>query len=217
MQRSHEKEWMDLGPPFYTPDEYEDALCQLARIGRYLGGNRASFWAFDQIRPHSILDVGCGGGFLAILLGKKYPQAQVFGIDVSEQAIAFAKRQAAPPNVTFAVSSQLKPVDVITATLVCHHMSDEELIQFLKQAYQLAEKAIILNDLHRNCLAIIGFWIVSRLFFRNRMVQHDGILSIRRSLTRSEWQERLKAANIPPERYSLTWHWAFRWIVWIQK
>lgn len=212
MKRSREKEWMDLGR--YTSSEYEDALYQLNRIGRYLGGNRATFWAFNQIEtPCSILDVGCGGGFFTRLLAERYPH--VMGCDISQEAISFAKRH--PSSAKFLCTSQILPANVITATLVCHHMSDEALIRFLKETNAKAKSAVILNDLQRSRFALIGFWIISKLFFRNRMVQHDGLLSIRRSLTRKEWSHFLQAAEIPLDRCSITWHWAFRWIVLIRK
>ncbi len=207
MKRSDEKEWMDLG--HYTPEEYEETLYQLDLVGRYLGGNRATFSALKS-PPQSILDLGCGGGFFTQILAKRYPNAQVVGFDISEEAIQFAKRHQAP-NLHFTTSTS-ETFDLITATLVCHHMSDAELIQFLKDSSSQA-KTVILNDLHRCWLAYLGFWGISSCFF-NGMVKHDGLLSIRRGFTRREWESLLKAAGI--RNYSISWHWPFRWIVLIK-
>lgn len=38
----------------------------------------------------SVLDVGCGSGFATAILAKKLPQAQIVGVDLSEQAIIMA-------------------------------------------------------------------------------------------------------------------------------
>jgi 2-polyprenyl-3-methyl-5-hydroxy-6-metoxy-1,4-benzoquinol methylase len=226
-QRSHQPEWMDLGPSYYTPEEYRDCLYQLDRIGRFLGGDRATFWALKQLQapPTSILDVGCGGGLFTLRLAAHYPQARIVGSDISHEAIAFAqeylqKHRLSLPNIQFIVPSspQLDPqaqFDVIMATLVCHHLSDDELITFLQQACRVAKQAVILNDLHRHPLATMGFAALTPLFFRNRMIWHDGLLSIRRSFTRQDWKAFLKAANIPENDFTITWHWAFRWIVMI--
>ena len=52
----------------------------------------------------SILDVGCGPGFLCNLLAKKYPDKFVKGIDLSEKAIKYAKKyQNTLPNIAFEV------------------------------------------------------------------------------------------------------------------
>lgn len=227
-RRSHQPEWMDLGPPYYTPEEYRDCLYQLDRIGRLLGGDRATFKALEQLKtiPKSILDVGCGGGLFTQRLAARYPETEVIGIDTSSDAIAFAKehlknQQPLLNNVRFFVphSPQLDeqaPVDVVMATLVCHHLSDQELVSFLQQACRLAKHAVIINDLHRNFLATAGFAALVPLLFYNRMIWHDGLLSIRRSFTRREWWNFLKAAGLNENNCQVTWHWAFRWIVLIR-
>lgn len=224
-QRSHQLEWMDLGPDYYTPEEYRNCLYQLDRIGRFLGGDQATFWALKQLSapPTSVLDIGCGGGLFTLRVAARYPEAQVIGTDISQEAIAFAQerlkeQQPLLSNAQFflAHSPQLNEdpqFDVVMATLVCHHLSDQALITFLQQACRVANQAVILNDLHRHPLAIAGFATIAPVFFRNRLIWHDGLLSIRRSFTRQEWKTLLKAANIDESHYTIHWHWAFRWIV----
>lgn len=228
--RSMEKELMDLGPSCYTPKEYEDCLHQLDRVGRYLGGDRASYWAFRQLKstPKSILDVGCGGGLFTIRLAKTYPEAKVVGIDVSQEAIAIASKhlQNAKPvltNLEFTVPAAPElhykdnAFDVVIATLVCHHLTDTELVVFLKDAYKVAKQAVILNDLHRHDLAYKIFGIIAPLLFRNRLITEDGLLSIKRSFIRKDWIALLQAAEIPLEHCSINWSCPFRWIVMLNK
>ncbi len=222
--RLNQLEYIDLGQ--YTPEEYRDCLYQLDRVGRFLGGDHANYWAFNQLKkpPQSILDFGCGGGLFTMRLAKRYPQAQILGVDITPEAIQFANeslQQIDPPltNVKFFVPSspQLeyppKSFDVITSTLVCHHLSDDEIVSFLKKGYSIARQAIILNDLHRHFLATLGFTTLIPFLFRNRLVTHDGLISIRRAFTRQDWYAYIQAADIPITHCSITWHWAFRWIV----
>jgi SAM-dependent methyltransferase len=48
--------------------------------------------ALFPFEPHSIADIGCGVGLTAAALKRTYPQADVFGYDISENAIAYASR-----------------------------------------------------------------------------------------------------------------------------
>jgi 2-polyprenyl-3-methyl-5-hydroxy-6-metoxy-1,4-benzoquinol methylase len=222
-KRSEEPELLDLGPSFYTEEEYEDCLNQLERIGRYLGGNKATLGVFQNLpKPHSILDVGCGGGHFTMELAKQFPNAQVMGIDISNEAINFARKKlknANVGNVLFKVpsSNQLayspNSFDIVTATLVCHHLKDDQLIEFLKRSYKVAAKTIIINDLHRHWLAYLSFALIAKPIFCNRLISHDGLLSIKRAFKKKDWIYYLKAAEIPIEHCSINWHWAFRWVV----
>ncbi len=225
-KRIHTPEWLDLGPAYYTKAEYDDCLKQLGRIGRYLGGDRATLRAFKSLptTPQSILDVGCGGGQLAIRLAERYPQAFIKGIDLSEPAIAFAnktlkKQKSHLQQLEFCVppSPKLdeppKSFDVVTTTLVCHHLSDEEIVDFFKRSIMVAKEAVIINDLHRHSLATSTFSAIAPICFPNRLILHDGPLSIKRAFKRADWLDYLQAAQIPPQAWKLTWHWAFRWIL----
>lgn len=216
--RSSQKELIDLGPPYYTDEEYDECLDQLGRIGRFLGGNRASLRTFKKMpKFNTILDIGCGGGQFSILLAKQFPEAQILGIDISSTAIAFAQKRFQETmlnNIQFEVCSDPQnQFDVVTATLVCHHLDDKSLIEFLKKSYQIAKNNIIINDLHRHWLAYFGFSLLSKCFFRNRLICHDGLLSIKKSFKKKDWISYLTQAGIPLERCSIKWHWAFRWIV----
>jgi 2-polyprenyl-3-methyl-5-hydroxy-6-metoxy-1,4-benzoquinol methylase len=223
-KRLNQPEWIDLGPHYYTQKEYQDCLYQLDRIGRFLGGDQASFWAFKQIPGSikSILDVGCGGGLFTQRLAKNYPQCQATGIDISQTAIQFANEQLDPllsSRVNFIRPSSPRldyppdSFDVVTTTLVCHHLKDEEIIDFLQKACSVASKGVIINDLHRHFLATASFSCMAPLFFRNRLIIHDGLISIRKAFKKSDWISYLKTACIPPQAYSITWHPFFRWII----
>ena len=223
MKKSYEKELIDLGPTHYSKEEYDDCLHQLGRIGRFLGGDTATLQAFRNLQPpETILDVGCGGGQFTIALAKEFPEAKVLGIDISADAITFANerlRESSQRNISFEHLSHPNlpyprdSFDAVTATLVCHHLDDDQLIEFLKAAYLIAKGSIVINDLHRHRLSYCLFAPIARIFFPNRLILKDGLLSIRRSFKRQEWVHFLKAAGIPIERCTIRWHLPFRWIV----
>lgn len=214
--RSIHPELIDLGPAHYSPEEYEECLIKLDQIGTWLGGDRATFAALRNLKPNSILDVGCGGGFFTAKLAKKFPQAHVVGIDLNPQAIAIANKRHRSSNLSFELRTEEKLIeppksyDIVLSTLVCHHLTDDNLPLFFTAASQIAKKKVILNDLHRHPLAYHLFRLITPLF-HNRLIQNDGLLSIRRGFTKKELMALLHQAKIT--RFSLKWKWAFRWLL----
>lgn len=59
-------------------------------------------WA-DTENPSSILDIGCGTGYLTARLAKRFPSAEVVGIDIAPGMIEVARRKSAQKNLLFAV------------------------------------------------------------------------------------------------------------------
>ncbi len=228
-KRSDQPELMDLGPAFYTAEEYDDCLHKLGIIGTVFGSDAATLKAFHAlpVTPQSILDVGCGGGAFTVKLAQNFPQARVVGIDIVPEALVAAQTHQLSQehksahefkNLSFEhreypqLAEPEKSFDVVTATLVFHHLNDDNLIEFLRAAGTIARKAIIINDLHRHPLAYAAFWLIAPLF-KNRMIRNDGLLSIKRGFTRAELKKYLQAAGFAPGSYKIRWRWAFRWIV----
>lgn len=97
------------------------------------GGRRRRVYArvaaLSGARPgDKVLDIGCGGGYLARLLAAAVtPGGQVTGTDPSDRAIGYAARRA-PGNCSFAVgvAQDLRfpdgSFDVVTSTLAVHHL-----------------------------------------------------------------------------------------------
>lgn len=227
-QRSQQKEFLDLGSEYYSPAEYEDCLKKLFRVNYLLGIFRDTRRLIKRLLPiQSLVDVGCGNGLFLLHLHSYFPSVQMAGLDLSPDAITAAQKQLAQWNakgITPPVDFQLQKepefrysknsVDIVLATLVCHHLTDEELVDFFQRALFAAKKAVILHDLYRHKAAEWLFALFSPLFVRNRLIQHDGIISIRRSFIRRDWQALLAKAGI--KNYQLRLRFPFRWqlILW---
>jgi release factor glutamine methyltransferase len=65
----------------------------------------------------SIVDVGTGSGIIALSLAKQFPEAKVFAVDISEDALALAKENAArldlSSRVTFLQSNLLEDLTAL--------------------------------------------------------------------------------------------------------
>jgi len=57
-----------------------------------VGLNKWALWKIDP-SDGNILDIGCGGGKTIHALSKMYPEAKLFGIDYSEEAVKMAKKK----------------------------------------------------------------------------------------------------------------------------
>ncbi len=218
--RSHALEIIDLGPAHYTSQEYKHCLTVLFRLNRLLGffSNTKKF--LQSVSPHStILDVGCGSGLFLLHLSNYFPAMKLMGIDTSSDAISEAKsnlqKTYLPDNacITFQkVTPEWKilpdSVDVVMATLVCHHLTDEQLITFFQSALHSAKKGVIIHDLHRSRIAYVLYKMISPLF-RNRLITHDGLLSIKRGFKYNELMTLLKKAGI--KKYEISWRFPFCW------
>lgn len=214
-------EILDLGSDHYTMNEYKHCLRLLGRINRFLGGFNATKRAFKSLKnaPKSILEVGCGGGHLCQKMAQWFPHAKITGIDIDNAAVIEAEKHLNMQNKQVRFEKQhdktLKytdgQFDVVTTILVCHHMNDQELIDFLKESYRICSSAVIINDLHRHFLAYAGFALIAPLVFPNRLIWHDGRLSIKRSFRKRDWEHILHMAGFHKNQYVLRWNWAFRW------
>lgn len=225
--RAADKEWMDTGN--YSPECYQDCLYKLDRIGRLLGGDRATLASLKKLKktPKTILDIGCGGGIFSIRIAKMFPDSQVIGIDTSADAIAFANHQLhhfypSIKNVTFNLTaSQLNypsnAFDVVLSTLVLHHLTDLEIPQFLKDSFRIARHAVIINDLHRHPFAYASYFCIAPILFRNRMITHDGLLSIKKGFKKEDWNRYFVESEIPLESISLSRYLGFRWVAMLHK
>jgi 2-polyprenyl-3-methyl-5-hydroxy-6-metoxy-1,4-benzoquinol methylase len=64
----------------------------------------------DETRPARVADVGCGVGWSAIELAKVYPHLRVDGVDVDEESITRARRNAGEHGVAERVGFEVRDV-----------------------------------------------------------------------------------------------------------
>lgn len=227
-ERSTKKEILDLDPSHYTQDSYDRCLSLLCRINSLLGGFSSTKSAFKALSrmPKSILDVGCGGGYLCQKMHRWFPKANIVGIDLNKNAVAHSEMHL-PENMKGKVSFNLQmgksldypndSFDVVTTMLVCHHMTDEELVEFLQESYRISSLAVIINDLHRHFLAYLAFTLIAPFAFPSWLIWHDGRLSIRRSFRKRDWIRLMEKAGFHQNQYVLKWHFPFRWTLTLEK
>lgn len=223
-RRSEQAELMD--DLTLASDALRQNLDELEVINTRLGGYSVLTEALARLappqlaRPLQVLDVGSGGGdtlrHVARWARRQRLPVQLLGVDANAFMVDYATRRSAGfGEISFAQQDIFTPEfarrqpDIITSSLFCHHFSDEQLVQMLRQWQQQARVAVVVNDLHRHPLAYHSIRWLTRLLGGSYLVQHDAPLSVLRAFTRQDWQRLLAQAGIT--RYELRWRWAFRW------
>ncbi len=191
-----------MDDPELDQERHERALRGLARLN-VLSGSAGPVWnalrRFSRRNPGRrlrLLDVATGGGDLPIQLWRRAQKhrlpLEITGLDISERAIQFARRQAArhQAEITFQQGNALDGLadtyDVVTCCLFLHHLEDRQAIQLLRVMAQAASGMVVVNDLQRgrwnHLLVTLGGWLVTR----SDVVHHDGPRSVRAAFSRRE-------------------------------
>lgn len=193
----------DLDPAIYAA-----VMTDLDRVNALLLSARPTLGfvrrALGGARSFRLLDVGFGGGGMLRSIARWAVQhdlaAELIGIDLNPRS-APAAAAATPPGlpITYRIGDYAdlagEGFDFIVSNFVAHHMTDVELIAFLRFMEREATRGWLVNDLHRLRLAHVGFPLLARAMRWHPMVRHDGTLSIARSFRRDEWAALLAQAG----------------------
>lgn len=206
--RSREEEQMDA--PDLPPAVYEKVLHDLARVNRFT----FTAWptlaflrrAVGDTKRFRLMDVGFGDGdvlrAVARWAKRRGVEADLVGVDLNEKSVK-AARDATPAGMAIDYRAgdyldQAGPWDFIVSSQTTHHMTDDQLLTFLRTMEREARVGWLICDLHRLAFAYWGFPILARLLMVHRIVREDGRLSIARSFRKADWEAYLREAGVPP-------------------
>jgi hypothetical protein len=103
--------------------------------------------------------------------------------------------------------------DFIISSLFTHHLTDNEIVKFLRWMDRHATRGWFINDLHRHPLPFFLISYATRLLGFGPMVQYDGPISVARAFTAADWRRLVAEAEIPVERIRINWFFPFRYCV----
>lgn len=203
--RAMSEELMDADD--LDPATYADVVHDLAKVNTLTMARRPTL-AFLERLPRKklrILDVGFGDGdmlrAIAIWARRTGRDIDPVGIDLNPRS-ADAARSATSAGVpiTYRTGDYANLAgegwDVIISSLVAHHMTHTQLINFLRFMEAEARAGWFVNDLHRHGFAYFGYPLLATLMRWHPIVRHDGKLSIARSYRPDEWPPILREAGI---------------------
>lgn len=224
--RSRELELLDTGE--YTPEEYEGCLRELRRINRWLGDQRALEETLlreiesENLKQFSVLDVGAGSGELLRVIAKfarkSKRKGRLYGLELnrrSAEAILEESRNFTEINSIRGDALRLpfadNSFDYAMCSLFTHHFADEKVVDILREMRRVARRKIFAIDLHRDRSAYFFYTTIGKIFLHNRLVRHDGALSILRSFVPEELERLGKQAGLG--KVSVTKHFPARLVL----
>lgn len=206
--------------------ELKLALADIRRINRLLGGHAASLSGLRPYlqragtRPLKLVDIGCGdGAFLRLLASRCRSmdiEAELLGWDMNPKSLEMARNaSAAFPEIRYDCQNVLDfPALPANSYVVCnlflHHFSDLDITRLINNWIEQKCRIVMINDLHRHPLAYYLFWLFGAIFMKSGVARYDGAASIRRGFSKSDL--RRLTAELPENRSSIKWRWAFRWL-----
>lgn len=207
-----------LDRPDASPGEIAGSLADLARLNR-LGPIRSILACLGPLaarapygRPLRILDVGAGGGDLAIALarwGRRIERpVRVIALDRHPAVLrCAAARTAETAEVRLvagdALALPLHPgaIDLAVCSLLLHHLREEAVVRLLAELAGLVRLGFVVSDLRRGRVTWAVAWLVTRVLSRNHVTRHDGPLSVRRAYTPAELRQLAERAGVPDVRW----------------
>lgn len=189
-----------MDAPGLPPEEIADAYRVLGRVNRQFFGGRAPlrrelarFLAEEpEAAALTLLDVGSGSGDLARHaveeLARVARPLNAVALDRDRTALALAAAVGLPCAQADALRLPFadRSIDLVMAVKFTHHFHGPALEALLAELARVARRRVLVLDIRRSWLAYAGFVAWSRVFTRNRLVRHDGPLSVLRAFTRDE-------------------------------
>ena len=145
---------------------------------------------FDNSKPIKVLDLGCGTGNITVEVKKKYPNAHVTCLDLTEHMLDIAQYKLSDYNDIkyfvgdFSNFQFENDYDLIISSLALHHLkTDEEKIAVYQKIYNaLKEEGVFYNA--DNVLA-------SNKYLENISIEH--------------WKEFMRKKNISEKEIEEKW------------
>ena len=203
-RRSYKLEDIDTGN--YTPEEYESCISELQLVNRWMGdAHSLRSTLFPEIETQnlsnfSILDVGAGSGeLLRVTAGwakQTGRQVSAVGLELNERSAESINEESQRFEEISSVRGNALELpfannrfDYVICSLFTHHFVEEQVVKILREMSRVAKRRIFVIDLNRHPVAYLLYTTLGKLVLHNRLLRHDGALSILRSFKAGELLE----------------------------
>ncbi len=222
-QRSNEPELMDQEGLSFA--EFHHCLQGLETINQLTLAYRPTLrWLrpwLDGSDPLTILDAGSGGGDMLRQIEKEVvktrgdtERVKLVGVDLNPWSRQSAELSFPDSRARFATANIFtfepdRPVDIIISSLFTHHLTDQQLVDFLKWMHARARRGWFINDLHRHPIPYHFIKFATGLLSSNRLIRNDAAVSVARAFSVADWHRLLARAGLE-NQVSIQWFFPFR-------
>ncbi len=231
-RRSSEAELMDEADLSFA--EFHHCLQSLKTINQLTLAYRPTLrWLrpwLEGSAPLTILDAGSGGGDMLRRIEKEVArmrgkggteQVDLIGVDLNPWSRESAQQSFPDSGARFATGDIFtfepdRPVDFIISSLFTHHLTDQQLVDFLQWMHGRARQGWFINDLHRHPIPYHFIKAATGLLSRNRLIRNDAAVSVARAFSVADWRRLLARAGLEDE-VRIQWFFPFRLCLSCQK
>ena len=198
-----------MDDPALDAATYTEVLHDLAQVNTVTLARRPTLdflrRAVGGRKSFRCLDVGFGDGDMLRTIrswaDRRGIEAELVGVDLNSRSVAAAReRTPSTMRIDYRTGDYAglasEGWDCVVSSLVAHHMTRDQLVQFLRFMDREARMGWFVNDLRRSRFAWLGYPLLARVMNWHPIVRHDGRLSIARSYRREEWAPILASASI---------------------
>jgi len=198
-----------------TPAEIAASLSDLRRINSWFGGVATTEAMVTQVstktgsKSLSLLEVAAGSGFVPSQVRERLQprgvQMEVMLLDRAASHLNGNKRAVVGDALCLPFPDD--SFDLVSSNLFVHHLTPEQVKQFVGEALRVCRVAVIINDLIRHSLHMALVYAGLPLY-RSRITRNDAPASVLQAYTPVEIRELLSQTRAA--RTEISRHYLFR-------
>ncbi|CAN5275852.1 hypothetical protein BH24CHL10_BH24CHL10_09830 [soil metagenome] len=189
-------------------------LADLAHLNRLPGGTGASIAGIRRLLDGDatarILDAGTGRGDMPVGFARRGWETSA--VDTHPDVLSIALRSTATEQRIQIIEGDVRSLpfaddsfDVSHCSLLMHHLDPGEAVAVLRELRRVGRRGVVINDLRRGLLPLVGTALGVAAVGGSRVTRHDGMISARRAYTLEELDELVGEAGLAVRWRSPRW------------
>ncbi len=185
-----------------TPREIAGSLTDLRMFNRWFGGLSCTTSLVEQVTRDtganslSWLDVAAGAGYVPHTVSEHFSQRNIrLNVTLLDRSVSHVGNGGrSVVGDALALPFRDDSFDLVSSQLFVHHLSPDQVVEFVQEGLRVCRRAFLINDLIRDplhlALSYAGFPL-----YRSRITRNDAPASVRQAYTVEEMRGMLGRAG----------------------